>query len=421
MPAQSLKYRFDKLIEWYGTGLFLYLVTAIALLGTGRLELFSPKVSITAWSISRTTFFFWLVWKLLIVFRQRRWPIDWGKNQIPVALFLFFVLVAISLLPDFHAAGDFRYLFFGCAHALMIIDLFKDQGRARLLLLLLALLPGLLTVRGLLSDPSVLNLDPMRRLGFPLDHPNTVGYVFAMSIPLALGLITNERGALRALGIASCGSQLVGLALTYSRGSWLAWTASMVFLLVMAKRWKAILCLLVVAVALYTFVKPLRDRALTLTMPQTDLSLNDRVRVMKGALELGYENPIRGIGYGRGRLKEALKSTYEGTADEHSPIWHAHNVYLELFAETGILGLGAFLWLFAQAFFGVIRRANSEADEKKKTIWIALAAAWVGFAVAGVGDVPFYHHETRIFFFTLLGLSAIVDAFAFALSENRAM
>jgi putative inorganic carbon (HCO3(-)) transporter len=142
--------------------------------------------------------------------------------------------------------------------------------------------------------------------------------------------------------------------------------------------------------------------------PQTDIALNDRMRVMKGALELGYENPILGIGYGRGRLKEALKQKYEGTADETSPIWHAHNVYVELFAETGILGLGAFLWLMAQAFFRVMRRANSAKDENA-IILIALGAAWVGFAVAGLGDVPFYHHEPRIFFFTLLSLSAIVD------------
>jgi putative inorganic carbon (HCO3(-)) transporter len=317
--------------------------------------------------------------------------------------------VAISLLPDFHAAGDFRYLFFGCVHALMVVDLFKDHRRAHLLFLLLGLLPGLLTVRGILGNPSVLGLDPMTRLGFPLDHPNTTGYLFVMSLPLALGLIITQKGTLRALGTASFAAQLAGLVLTYSRGAWLAWIASMVFLLIMSKRWKLILCLLCVPAVLYTFVAPLQERALTLTTPQTDVALNDRMRVMKGALELGYENPIVGIGYGRGRLKERLRQTYEGTADETSPIWHAHNVYIELFAETGVLGLGAFLWLVMQAFSTVMRRANSAKDEKAMLL-IALGAAWVAFAVAGLGDVPFYHHEPRIFFFTLLALSSIVDA-----------
>jgi putative inorganic carbon (hco3(-)) transporter len=413
MPADSLKYfpadRLDKLVEWYGTALFFFLLAAVVLLGTGRIELFSPKVSITSWSISRTTFFFWLGWKLLIAMRERRLQTDRLKEPIPLSLFLFFVLVAISLLPDFRAAGDFRYLFFGCVHALMVIDLFKDDRRAHLLFLLLGLLPGLLTIRGILGNPSVLSLDPMSRLGFPLDHANTTGYLFVMSLPLALGLIITQKGTLRALAMASFAAQLAGLVLTYSRGAWLAWIASMVFLLVISRRWKLILCLLLVPAVLYTFVKPLRERALTLMTPQTDVALNDRMRVMKGALELGYENPILGIGYGRGRLKESLKQTYEGTADETSPIWHAHNVYIELFAESGILGMGAFLWLMAQVFSRVMRRAHSAKDEKAMILF-ALGAAWVAFAVAGLGDVPFYHHEPRIFFFTLLGLSSLVDA-----------
>jgi hypothetical protein len=32
----------------------------------------------------------------------------------------------------------------------------------------------------------------------------------------------------------------------------------------------------------------------------------------------------------------------------------------------------------------------------------------MAFLIGGLGDVPFYNHETRIFFFTLLALSYIV-------------
>jgi hypothetical protein len=64
-----------------------------------------------------------------------------------------------------------------------------------------------------------------------------------------------------------------------------------------------------------------------------------------------------------------------------------------------------------------MRQANAQKDENAM-ILIALGAAWVAFAVAGLGDVPFYHHEARIFFFTLLGLSSIVDTLG--VRENRA-
>jgi hypothetical protein len=34
-----------------------------------------------------------------------------------------------------------------------------------------------------------------------------------------------------------------------------------------------------------------------------------------------------------------------------------------------------------------------------------MGAAWIAFVVTGLGDVPYYHHEIRILFFTLLALT----------------
>jgi O-antigen ligase len=395
------------LVEWWRKGLFFFLCLSVLFLGTGGgVELPVLGVGVSAWSISRTTFFFWLIWKLLIKVRYGRWRMNWVKHPIPLSLLLFFTLVAISLLPDFHASGDFPYFLFGCVHAVMVMDLFDNRRRVGLLFLLLGLLPGLLTLRGILHDPSLLNLDRMRRFGFPLDHPNTAGYLFSMSLPLAVSLVLSEEGRLRWLSVVSCAAQLLGLVLTYSRGAWLGWGASMIFLVVMSKRWKAMLCVLLVPVLLYIFVEPLRNRVLTLAKPKTDVALSDRMRIMRDATELGYRNPVLGIGYGRGRLKRALRIVYQGTANETSPIWHAHNVYVELFAETGILGLAAFLWLLGRTEFEILRRAHADRNADR-VVLLGVGAAWIAAAVTGLGDIPFYHHETRIFFFTLLALAFV--------------
>jgi O-antigen ligase len=408
LSVDALKYtgvpNVDRYLEWYGKGIFAFLLVSIALLGTGRLEFFS----VSAWSVSRTTFLSWLLWKLLSAIRYRRWPVNSLSHTIPFSLLLFFIAVTISLLPDFHASGDFRYFFFGCAHAVMVMDLFEDQRRGHWVYLCLALLPGIVTFRDILNDPSVLNLDLTRRLGYPLDHPNTAGYLFSMSIPLALALVVTEKGALRGLAVLSCAAQLVGLVLTYSRGAWLGWAASMIFLAVTWKRWKEASGILVAFVLVFAFAAPLRDRLLTLLKPQADIAINERMEVMGGAIKLGAEHPILGIGYGRGRLKEALRGAFRGTAIENSPIWHAHNVYVELFAETGVLGLGAFLWLLGCTGYLILRRAYSE-RHASRMILLGLAGSWIAAAITGFGDVPFYHHETRIFFFTILALAFVSD------------
>jgi O-antigen ligase len=235
-----------------------------------------------------------------------------------------------------------------------------------------------------------------------MDHPNTAGYVLSMSIPLAAVLVLSETGWLWGLSAASCAVQVFGLILTYSRGAWLGWVGAMLFMVAVSKRWKAMLCILIVPLLLFIFVKPLRDRALTVANPAADPAISERVRLMTDALRLGAENPILGIGYGRGRLKEALRHEYQGTVNEKSPIWHAHNVYIELFAETGLVGLGAFLWLLGRTHCEIIRLYSKQ--RLAPTMILGLGAAWTAAAVTGLADVPFYHHETRIFFFSVVGM-----------------
>jgi len=393
----------DRFIEWYGRAVFVFLLISVAWLGIGAVEISFSGVGVSAWSISRTTFFFWLILKLLIAIRTGQWRTNLFKSAIPFSLLLFFAVVAISLLPDFHQAGDFRYFALGCAHSLIIMDLCQEQKRGTLLLLMLGWLPGLLVIRGILHDSSVFNLHYTRRLGFPLDHPNTAGYIFSMSIPLALGLAVSRKGWQRGVSILSAGVQLCGLALTYSRGAWIGGMAALLFLAVAQKSWKAIAIFLIGLLLVFAIAAPLRNRLLTLRNPEADIAMNERMQVMQGAVRLGKEHPVLGIGYGRGRLKEALRPIYRGTANESNPIWHAHNVYVELFAETGILGLGVFLWLLGRGGFEILRQAHSETNGRR-TLLYSLGAAWIAAAVTGFGDVPFYHHETRIFFFTILAL-----------------
>ena len=185
--------------------------------------------------------FHWLIWKLLIWVRYGGSQFGFRKHAVPIPLLLFFTFVTISLFPDyFHRAADYRYFFLGSMHYLMIFDLCSDQKRWRLIFYLLALSPGLLAVRGILYDSLVLELDQMRRFGYPLPHPNIAGYLFAMTLPLCLAIAVGERGRMRALSLLSCGAQLLALILTYSRGSWLGWWASIFSFGVMLKRWREI-------------------------------------------------------------------------------------------------------------------------------------------------------------------------------------
>jgi O-antigen ligase len=391
-------------VDRWSKGVFLFLCVSIFMLGIGRVELPLPWLRFSAWSVSRTAFGFWLIWKSITWIRDRGSLVDWA-SKFPVVVPIFFIIVTISLLPGFLNAGDYRYFVFGVLHYVMIYDVFSTRKRMRVLFFLLALPPGMLVLRGVLYDSSVLDLNQMVRFGYPLDHPNTAGYLLAMSIPLALGVIATERGWLGILAAVSLGLQSVGLALTYSRGAWFGSAASILFCGLLAKKYKLVLLVIILG-SLAAFVIPsIQARLLSIANPYQDVAINDRIRFQMDSFAVGLEHPLLGIGYGRGRLKEALTAVYKGSENENEPILHPHNAYIDLFAGTGLLGLAAFLWLLWDCVYKVWRAISQEQDHVRRMIPISILAALVAFILIGFSDVPFYHHETRIYFFTLLALT----------------
>jgi O-antigen ligase len=386
--------------------LALALLFSIALLGVGRINLFYPGISISAWSISRTAFFFWVLVKLLVLLRD-----GWSASRLaqlkPLApLFWFFFAVTFSLMPDFRQAGDYRYFFFACGHALMVADVFSSSPQRRWLVVLMGVVPGIIVVRGLAHNPSIFDFSLDQRFGFPLDHANTAGYLLAMSIPLAAGVALGARGWRRHLSLFSGVGQVFALILTYSRGAWLGWGASMLFLAVALKKWK-IIVVAVAAVTLCVITQPsIQDRLASLARPGEDLAIRQRWQLLTSAVQVGVDNPLFGVGYGRGRVKEALRPRLHETAFADSPIWHTHNLYVELFAGAGLAGLLSFFWLLGTMLTRLFA-TTSKLEGDEKYFGFALAAAWISAIIAGVGDIPFYHHEPRIFFFTLLATTHI--------------
>jgi O-antigen ligase len=394
-----------RLVEWWGRGVFAFLCFSILLLAVGRFEFPLSGASFSAWSVSRTTFFFWLIWKILIWFRLGRRNLGLNKNSFPLALLAFFAVVTASLLPDFHEAADYRYLFFAVMHCLMVLDLFAEGERPKLLLLFLGLLPGMLVIRGILYNPSVLNFSLVNRFGYPLAHPNPAGLLLAMSIPLALAVIASQKGWLRGVTLASLAAQFTGLILTYSRGAWLACLVSLLGVSLMEGRLrKGVFALGLLGLIVFVAVAPLRRRLMTLVNPTADAAIEGRLGFMAGAVTVALENPFLGFGYGRDRLREGVKK-FKADSEQLGFIPHSHNMYTELLAETGIVGLSVFMWMICSNLSRLIRRARRESSPQIRILYFCLSASLIAFLVGILGDAPFYNHDTRIFFFTLLALT----------------
>ncbi|MDH3442670.1 MAG: O-antigen ligase family protein, partial [Deltaproteobacteria bacterium] len=142
----------------------------------------------------------------------------------------------------------------------------------------------------------------------------------------------------------------------------------------------------------------------SLTHATKDPNMIYRAEVMAKAISVGMDSPILGNGYGRDHLRAALEKKHPEFIAQGF-VSHSHNLYTELIAGVGFLGLAMFLSALASAAIQLIRKLRSrENSGKERYADLGLLGSLIAFAVAALGDIPFYHHEPRIFFFTLLGL-----------------
>lgn len=93
-----------------------------------------------------------------------------------------------------------------------------------------------------------------------------------------------------------------------------------------------------------------------------------RLTILEAGLKLAAENPILGIGIGNFRWMTALDPSYGGMA------MSAHNAYLAVLAEGGIVLLGGYLLLFGRTLrdlTGVIKQSARSPEVGLR--WLAIA------------------------------------------------
>ncbi len=146
------------------------------------------------------------------------------------------------------------------------------------------------------------------------------------------------------------------------------------------------------------------ERALN-SFSADDLAAGARMLAWRFALELVGEAPILGLGlnafrerYMRLSLPAALTMGERGTA--------AHNMYLDMLVEVGLLGLAAFVWLFIAAF----RRQRellrlTAADRHLYRLVVGLSFMLLSFLIWGLTNSPLHKLLTaNLNIFAALGL-----------------
>jgi O-antigen ligase len=314
-----------------------------------------------------------------------------------VKLYTLFYLIMILGIPfAYHRQVAFDFIFFNYLInvlffyiLLLQVDSFERLKRFLTILLICSLFYSVFSLTlGAFSQGRFFTY------GSVFD-PNDIAYVLISLFPLSLFYVVRNDGILKKiLAIVTIGASIPVILLSGSRGGLLGLIT--VFLLIFFTRmgslkffYKLLILLSIVMIANFYSEKINIDRYLTLTEVSEDYNMTDefgRLQVWKKGLELFFSNPITGvgvncfamaIGYLRGELFLI-------------PFWQApHNSYLQIAAETGIIGFVIFILII------YITLKNFADCRKLKTL---SEKAQELAAIAGLFEISFIGHLIAAFF-----------------------
>lgn len=193
------------------------------------------------------------------------------------------------------------------------------------------------------------------RLAGPLGSPNRYAQILAMVVPLALLRTTGERrGLLRAVAAGAALLALAGILLTFSRGTVVALAGVLVVMFALkAFRVRHVVLSVVAFVAVIGLAAPdylnrlesLRGiEGLAVEGGEApDGALRGRATSNLAALNVFLDNPVVGVGPLQYFQQYSLTEGNEVGIRYRDSRRRAHNLYFEMAADTGILGLAAFL------------------------------------------------------------------------------
>jgi O-antigen ligase len=239
-------------------------------------------------------------------------------------------------------------------------------------------------------------------------QPNSLGGFLVLLAPFALAAaLVERRGRLVSLGALLVIS--IGVYETFSRGA-LMGLAAVPFVFLRGRRLLFVVPLVVVAVLVVT-PGLVTERFATVNQSGGDLAT--RQDFWNAGLHIWADNPVLGVGLGGfpnaySQARVPAKQFLPDSVLEPPP--HAHNLFIQMLAEQGVLGLLALL-----AVLGVAVRMALElrrhAERWLRVMGSGMLAALVAFLIHNMFDVTLVQ-ETGIDFWALLGLLSALTAIA---------
>lgn len=340
--------------------------------------------------------------------RLRAWPIWRTPLTIPLALFVVAGAISVIVAPDRRAAlGIYRaYLLEPMAFFFVLSTIVRSFRHAGIVLAGLGI-AGL--VVGTANAAVILNALRHHTVSPGVTGPVTI-FTNANDIALFLVPLIAVAGAITLYArddvvraAAAIFLLIAGLAtlLSFSRGGYLALAAVVIGLALSHRmRWRLLAAVVVVGL-LVSLIPPVGRRiAVELDFSNPQNTLVGRFELWRVSLQMLSHHSVFGAGL-------------SGFAQTIAPLWnpthidrfiYPHNIVLNFWSETGLLGLAAFAAIMITGFVQSWRGWRHDSVDWRP-LELGVLLALVAVVAHGLVDVPYFKNDLSLEFWTLLGLA----------------
>ena len=241
-------------------------------------------------------------------------------------------------------------------------------------------------------------LEPKRAVGF-FGHPDMFGLFLAPLLAWLLSDILRQlddwrkKNSLIAVGSWLLGC--VGLLLSLSRGAWFGFGAALIVGVIAfgrKKYWFTAGIAIILAVGIIATVPNLRYRVILPFVGEK--SSVARLSLWHTGVKMIRDNPVLGKG-----LTGFGSNWYQYNTDSNLEHYNfPHNIILNFWVDTGLLGMLSFLALLIYGlYYGLINR--------RQTYALGLALFLLALTVHGLIDTPYLKNDLAVVFWLIWGIS----------------
>ncbi|CAK8717398.1 hypothetical protein GKODMF_08990 [Candidatus Electrothrix gigas] len=343
-----------------------------------------------------------------------RTPVD-----LPIVLFLLAILISyFTSVAPYTSRTVIYKLLAAVALFFYIIHTHRSRKKINLLLWVIVVLGTIYAVMGLTiiqGDILGFKIFSGRHYNISLFYVNYnhfAGYL-ELVFCLSVGLTAANRGGKRILLFGMTILIALALLFTLSRGGILGASGGLAFFMITSaiihrKKKGYILSLSAISLGLIIIawfgLNPVLERLSTLD--NLSIAGKARIQIWHDALAMIYDRPLSG--WGPGTFTVAFPA-YQTDGFNHKFVNYAHNDYVELTTDTGILGLAVFISGLFWLYISCLKKLTKTQSKYLPNIGVGSLAACFSILIHSVTDCNL-QIQANLFLFVIAAGIAVIAA-----------